>query len=287
MFKGMGERALKKWMIGVTLIAAGFILTACGNGQAKEDASWEKVEDKKKIVVATSGTLFPSSYYDDKNNLVGYDVDVAKAIAKKLDLKIQFKEYNVDGQVTAVNRGEADFAANDFGMSKERSEKFSLSSPIKYSFDSMIVRKSDDSGIHSLDDLKGKKAAGEPNTSYMKIAEKYGAKSVTYDNATNDQYLTDVANGRTDVILNDYYLQKMSVAALPDIPVKILEDVYFNANTTGFLFKKENKMLKTKIDQALKDLKEDGTLTKIAEQYFGTDVSVKPKQEVTEKVSPN
>lgn len=39
MFKGMGERALKKWMIGVTLIAAGFILTACGNGQAKEDAS--------------------------------------------------------------------------------------------------------------------------------------------------------------------------------------------------------------------------------------------------------
>lgn len=44
----MGERALKKWMIGVTLIAAGFILTACGNGQAKEDASWEKVEDKKR-----------------------------------------------------------------------------------------------------------------------------------------------------------------------------------------------------------------------------------------------
>ena len=56
----------------------------------------------------------------------------------------------------------------------------------------------------------------------MKLAEEYGAKLVTYDNATNDQYLTDVANGRTDVILNDYYLQKMSVAALPDIPVKNL-----------------------------------------------------------------
>ncbi|MGM0111054.1 transporter substrate-binding domain-containing protein [Enterococcus sp. DIV0187] len=276
---------MRKWLMGLMVITTGFILTACGSTQSSEDDSWKKVKDKNELIVATSGTLFPSSYYNDENELSGYDVDVAKAVAKKLDLKIKFKEYNVDGQVTAVNRGEADFAANDFGMSKDRAEKFSLSSPIKYSFDGMIVRKSDDSGIHSLKDLKGKKAAGEPNTSYMKIADKYGAKAVTYDNATNDQYLTDVANGRTDVILNDYYLQKMSLAALPDIPVKILEDVYFNANSTGFLFDKKNQALKTKVNTALEELKKDGTLKKIAEQYFGTDVSTKPKQEVTEKVS--
>ncbi|WP_413538335.1 transporter substrate-binding domain-containing protein [Enterococcus malodoratus] len=276
---------MKKWLVGLALVTAGVILTACGSGQSSEDDSWTKVKDQKELTVATSGTLFPSSYYNDENKLVGYDVDVAKAVAKKLDLKINFKEYNVDGQVTAVNRDEADFAANDFGMTKERSKKFSLSSPIKHSFDSMIVRKSDDSGIHSLKDLKGKKAAGEPNTSYMKLAEKYGAKAVTYDNATNDQYLTDVANGRTDVILNDYYLQKMSIGALPNIPVKILEDVYFNANSTGFLFAKKNQALKAKIDDALTALKKDGTLKKISNQYFGTDVSVKPKQEVTEKVS--
>ena len=276
---------MKKKLIGLVLVGAGLIFSACGSGQSSEDNSWKKVEEKKELTVATSGTLFPSSYYSEENKLVGYDVDVAKAVAKELNLKIKFKEYNVDGQVTAVDRGEADFAANDFGISKERSKKFSLSSPIKYSFDSMIVRKSDDSGIHSLKDLKGKKAAGEPNTSYMEIAEKYGAEAVNYDNATNDQYLTDVANGRTDVILNDYYLQKMSIAALPDIPVKILEDVYFNANSTGFLLNKKNQALKAKVNAALAELKKDGTLKKLSEQYFGTDVSVKPKQEVTEKVS--
>lgn len=276
---------MKKWWVGLLLVVAGLVVTACENTQSASDDSWKKVEDKQELTVATSGTLFPSSYYNDNNKLVGYDIDVAKAVAKKLDLKIKFKEYNVDGQVTAVNRGEADFAANDFGMSKERSKKFSLSSPIKYSFDSMIVRTSDDSGIHSLEDLKGKKAAGEPNTSYMKIAEKYGAKAVTYDNATNDQYLTDVANGRTDVILNDYYLQKMSIGALPDIPVKILEDVYFNANSTGFLFNKKNQALKEKVDATLTELKKEGTLKEISEKYFGTNVSVKPKQEVSEKVS--
>jgi cystine transport system substrate-binding protein len=238
------------------------------------------VEEAKTLVVATSGTLYPSSYYNDENELVGYDVDVAKEVAKRLGVEITFKEYNVDGQVSSLTRGEADFAANDFGLTDERAEKFSLSTPIKYSFDSMIVRKSDDSGIASLEDLDGKKAAGEPNTSYMRLAESYGAELVTYDNATNDQYLTDVANGRTDVILNDYYLQKMAVAALPDIPVKILEDVYFNPNETGFLFLKDHKALQEKVDAVLAEMKEDGRLKELAETYFQTDISVKSDQAI-------
>lgn len=102
----------------------------------------------------------------------------------------------------------------------------------------------------------------------MKIAEKYGATLVTYDNATNDQYLTDVANGRTDVILNDYYLQKMSVGALPDIPVKILENVYFNATTSGFLLKKESVALADKINETLKEMQQDGTLKKSQKLTF-------------------
>nr|WP_242586695.1 transporter substrate-binding domain-containing protein [Enterococcus sp. DIV0869a] len=264
------------------------MLVACGGTQDKsagKDESWKKVEDAKKLTVATSGTLFPSSYYNDENKLTGYDVDVITEVGKRLELDVEFKEYNVDGQITSVDKGESDLAANDFGLSGDRGKKFILSSPIKYSFDSMIVRKSDDSGIASLEDLKGKKAAGEPNTNYMKIAEKYGAKLVTYDNATNDQYLTDVANGRTDVILNDYYLQKMSVGALPDIPVKILEGVYFNANSTGFLMKKDSIALSKKINQTLKVMQTDGTMKKISEKYFQTDVSVEPKEKVTESVS--
>lgn len=283
---------MKKRWVAAVLTVSGLLLAACG-GQAQskgrenetKDMSWEQVEKAGTLTVATSGTLFPSSYYNDKNQLVGYDVDIAKEVAKRLDLKAVFKEYNVDGQIASVNRGETDFAANDFGLSGERAKKFMLSEPIKYSFDSMIVRQSDDSGIKSLADLKGKKAAGEPNTGYMKIAEKYGAQLVTYDNATNDQYLTDVANGRTDVILNDYYLQKMSVGALPDIPVKILEDVYFNANFTGFLFVKGHDALKNKVDEALKEMQTDGTLQQISEAYFQTDVSIKPKQEVSETVT--
>ncbi|MFS1028589.1 transporter substrate-binding domain-containing protein [Enterococcus casseliflavus] len=266
-------------MVGFLGLFAGVLLSACSK-PTEEDTSLSKVEEAKTLVVATSGTLYPSSYYNDENELVGYDVDVAKEVAKRLGVEITFKEYNVDGQVSSLTRGETDFAANDFGLTDERAEKFSLSTPIKYSFDSMIVRKSDDSGIASLEDLDGKKAAGEPNTSYMRLAESYGAELVTYDNATNDQYLTDVANGRTDVILNDYYLQKMAVAALPDIPVKILEDVYFNPNETGFLFVKDHQALQKKVDAVLAEMKEDGRLKELAETYFQTDISVKSDQAI-------
>ncbi len=266
-------------MVGFFGLFAGVLLSACSK-PTEEDTSLSKVEEAKTLVVATSGTLYPSSYYNDENELVGYDVDVAKEVAKRLGVEITFKEYNVDGQVSSLTRGEADFAANDFGLTDERAEKFSLSTPIKYSFDSMIVRKIDDSGIASLEDLDGKKAAGEPNTSYMRLAESYGAELVTYDNATNDQYLTDVANGRTDVILNDYYLQKMAVAALPDIPVKILEDVYFNPNETGFLFVKDHQALQEKVDAVLAEKKEHGRLKELAETYFQTDISVKSDQAI-------
>lgn len=103
------------------ITSAFFILSACGTAAAnQEDNSWSNVEKKKELVVATSGTLFPASYYNDQNELVGYDVDLAKEVAKRLNVKISFKEYNVDGQITSVSKRESDFAANDFGITKER-----------------------------------------------------------------------------------------------------------------------------------------------------------------------
>ncbi|WP_314065651.1 transporter substrate-binding domain-containing protein [uncultured Vagococcus sp.] len=278
---------MKKTVMGL-MVAMVLLLGACGKPTAKEEAqdtSWEKVEKANKLVVATSGTLFPASYYNDQNELTGYSVEVSREVAKRLGLEIEFKEYNIDGTIASLKNGTADLIANDLSLSEARAKNFALSLPLKYSFDSMIVRKSDDSGIASLEDLKGKKAAGEATTGYMKIAEKFGAELVSYDNATNDQYLTDVANGRTDVILNDYYLQKMSVGALPDIPVKILEDVYFNASTSGLLYNKKDVALREKIDGVIKEMQQEGQLKTLAESFFGTDVSVEPTVKVDRTVS--
>ncbi|MDN6664392.1 MAG: transporter substrate-binding domain-containing protein [Tetragenococcus koreensis] len=276
---------MKKKVIAL-LVLFGGVLTACANnqGNAEGDTSWQDVEEEGQLTVATSGTLYPSSFYDDDNQLVGYDVDVAREVAERLDVDIEFEEYNVDGQISSLQNENTDFAANDFSLNSDREENFLLSSPIKYSFASLIVREGDDSGIHSLEDLEGKKAAGEPNTSYMRAAEQYGAELVTYDNATNEQYLTDVANGRTDTVVNDYYLQKMTTEALTDIPVKILDDVYFNLDHNGFLFEKDHEALHEKVNEVLAGMKDDGTLKEISEEYFDANVSEKPDVENIEQV---
>ena len=181
----------------------------------------------------------------------------------------------VDGMLTAVNSGQVDIANYSLEDDNKNVKKFLRSEPYKYSFTSMVVRESDNSGISSWKDLKGKKAAGAASTKYMKIAKKMGAELVVYDNVTNDVYMQDLVNGRTDVIVNDYYLQKMAVAAI--------KDKYSNPYSTSFTFSLKNKTLQEKVNKAIKDMKKDGTLTKISEKFFaGQDVTKKTKVDYTE-----
>ncbi|WP_416723491.1 transporter substrate-binding domain-containing protein [Bacillus stercoris] len=257
------------------------ILAACsGKNEANsKDTGWEQIKDKGKIVVATSGTLYPTSYHDTdsgSDKLTGYEVEVVREAAKRLGLKVEFKEMGIDGMLTAVNSGQVDAAANDIDVTKDREKKFAFSTPYKYSYGTAIVRKDDLSGIKTLKDLKGKKAAGAATTVYMDVARKYGAKEVIYDNATNEQYLKDVANGRTDVILNDYYLQTLALAAFPDLNITIHPDIKYMPNKQALVMKKSNAALQKKMNETLKEMSKDGTLTKLSKQFFNkADVSKK------------
>ncbi|MEK3890290.1 transporter substrate-binding domain-containing protein [Bacillus sp. FSL K6-3431] len=247
-----------------------------GNGKQKKTA-WEKIEEKGEIIAGTSGTLFPTSYHESgTDELTGYDVEILKEVADRLNIKITFLEMGIDGMLTSLNSGKVDVVANDISITNERKEKFSLSEPYKYSFGSAVVRKDDLSGIKSLKDLKGKKAAGESTTIYMQIARDYGAKEVTYDNVTNEQYLSDVSIGRTDIILNDYYLQTLALTAFPELNITIHPDIRYRPSEQGIVVKKDNNDLLEKINETLKGMHEDGTITALSKNFYaGADVSVK------------
>ena len=104
----------------------------------------------------------------------------------------------------------------------------------------------------------------------------YGAEEVTYDNATNQQYLTDVSISRTDVILNDYYLSSLAVAAFPELNLAIHPDIRFHPNEQAILVKKGNEDILDGINPILQEMLEDGTITKLSEQFFGgADVTIK------------
>lgn len=270
----------KKLTAMLILMAFALVMAGCSSSsqEKEETTAWDTIKEEGKLTVATSGTLYPTSYHDsESNDLTGYEVEVVREMAKRMDLEVEFSEMAFDGMLTSIQSGKVDIAANDIMINEERKEKFDFASPYKYSFGTAMVRKDDLSGIKTMEDLKGKKAAGEATTTYMAIAREYGAEEVIYDNATNDQYLRDVSTGRTDVILNDYYLQRLAIAAFPDLNIAIHPDIKFNPNNQGIIMKKGNTELKKNIDATLKGMHEDGTISEISKKFFdGADVSKKP-----------
>ena len=260
----------------IILFALGSV--ACSNAKSEDKAEkngWEAIKKAGKLKVATSGTLYPASYHDSESNeLTGYDVEVTREVAKRLNLEVEFIEMAFDGMLSSINNGQVDMAINDITATDERKEKFAFSEPYKYSYGAAIVRKSDLSGIKNLDDLKGKKAAGEATTTYMEVAREYGAEEVIYDNATNDQYLRDISTGRTDIILNDYYTQRLAVAAFPDFDITIHPDIKYNPSNQSILMKKKNSELLEEINKVVNEIKSDGTMSKLSKKFYdGADVT--------------
>jgi L-cystine transport system substrate-binding protein len=283
----------KRFSIILLIAVVALVSVACSNNSSdkeatkKVDTAWTKIKDKGTIVVATSGTLYPTSFHDSKTNkLTGYEVEVVNELAKRLGLKVKYSEIGFDGMLTSINSGQVDLAANDIEVNDARKDKFAFSTPVKYSFGTAIVRKSDLSGIKTLEDIKGKKSAGAATSVYMDLSRKLGAKEVVYDNATNEQYLRDVATGRTDVILNDYYLQTLALAYYPKLNITIHPNIRFNPTKVALVMKKGNTDLVKNVNKVLNEMLADGTMTKISKEFFANaDVTKQVKQKNIQIIS--
>lgn len=256
-------------------------LTACSSqGKSTSQTQFDKIKEVGVLKVATPGTLFPTSYYNDDKELVGYEIDMMNEIGKRLNLEIDYQEIGVAEALTSVDSGKVDVSVNNLTPTAERKEKYNLSEAYKYSVSGMIVREDGSSNItaEDLSDWKGKKAGGGAGTTFMKIAEKLGAEPVIYDNVTNDVYLRDVSTGRTDFIPNDYYTQVIAVKVItekfPDIKVK-MGNVKYNPTESAIVMSKKDDSLKKELDKVIKEMKEDGTLKAISEKYYaGQDLTV-------------
>ncbi|MBZ5200691.1 transporter substrate-binding domain-containing protein [Planomicrobium chinense] len=257
------------------------LLAGCGNGSdntaEEEPTEWDRIQEEGSMTVATSGTLFPTSYREEgSDKLTGFEVEVVREIAKRLELEVEFTELGFDEMLTSVQTGQVDVAANDIEVTEDRKENFTFSTPFKYSYGTAIVRKDDLSGIKTLEDLKGKKAAGASTSVYMETAREYGAEEVVYDNATNEVYLRDVSIGRTDVILNDYYLQTLALAAFPELNITIHPDIKYSPSEVGVVMNKDNTELAENVNRVIEEMLEDGTIAKISGEFFnGADATQK------------
>lgn len=261
--------------ISAAALVAGSLLVGCSSGSSSSnssssDATWNAIKKAGTINFGTEGIYSPFSYHDSKTKkLVGYDVDVARAVAKKLGLKAKFTEIKWDGLIAGLDAKKLDVVANQVSITPERKAKYVFSKPYTYSYGSLIVRSSN-KNIHSFKDLKGKKAAQSKTSNWTAVSKKYGAKLTYTDGFTQDIQL--LQQGRVDATVNDNVTFLDYKKQKPNAKIKIAATSK-EETQSAFLARKGSTETIKQLNKALTALAKDGTLTKISEKYFNEDVS--------------
>lgn len=254
---------MKKLIFATALIGL-LVLGGCQSGSSESDEKNDKV-----LRVGTEGTYAPFSYRDEQNKLVGYDVEVAQAVADKIGYQAKFVDAPWDSMIAAFDAKKTDVIFNQVSITDERKEKYDFTIPYSISHVSLVANEADDS-IQSFADLKGKKSAQTLTSNYAKLAEEYGAELVSTDGFSKSAEL--VANGQADATLNDDVTFYDYLNQQPNAPLKLVE-VSEDSTEVGAMLHKGNEKLIKKIDQALQELKDEGVLTKLSIKYFDKDIS--------------
>ncbi|MFC2345889.1 amino acid ABC transporter substrate-binding protein [Campylobacter sp.] len=221
------------------------------------------------LTIATEGTYAPFSYYDDKNELKGYDVDIAREVAKKLNLKIEFLTAPWDAMLAAFDAGKADAVFNQVSVTDERKKKYDYAQQYTVVHGAIITHKDNDD-IKSFEDLKGKKNADSATSNWAKVAASYGAQNVTVDSFSKSMEL--LVSKRVDTVVRDNIVFYDFIKQRPGAPVKIAAEGS-DTDYTAPIVQKGNTELADQISKAIEELKNEGKLAEISIRYFGKDVS--------------
>lgn len=231
------------------------------------------IKERGYITVAMEGTWAPWTYHDEDDNLVGFDVEAAKAVADELGVDVQYQEGEWDGLLAGVQSGRYDIMVNGVGYTEERAQAYTFSDPYCYNKTALIVR-GDNEDIKSLEDLNGKTTCNSANSTYQLIAEEYGANVLDVETLDGTLEMVLAGTDRADATLNAEasFLDYMN--AHPDANLKIV-DYYPESEKVCIIMPKgdSSDSLKEAINSAIEKLRADGTLSELSNKYFGGDIT--------------
>ncbi|AXI11237.1 transporter substrate-binding domain-containing protein [Oceanobacillus sp. 143] len=258
---------LKKKLILVFSLIVVCFLSACAEKEKLADGS--ELVHNDQFVFAASGEFKPFSYMNDDLTMSGFDIEVGEAIAKELGLKPVQKRIKFKGIVEGVKTGRADAAVASHTINPERSEHVSFTTPYYYSGPQIFTRP--DSQIKTVDDLAGKEVAVAKGSTYADTASEYTDKIKTYD--SDITALEALSSGRHDAVITDFVTGKN--AAKEGFEIK--EQQLIERSEQAIVLPQDNPKLLKRINEALEELRENGTLTRISMKYFGEDITSKPE----------
>lgn len=252
--------------LGLTAVLTG-VLAACTMVYADSD-ELSQIQESGTLKVGVEGTYPPYTYHDDDGTLTGFDVDVAKAIADKLGVEADFTESDWDSLLAGIDSGRLDTVINAVSITDEREEKYDFAGPYFYITQQIVVAKDNDD-IVDMASLDGKKMANTATTAYLDLLEDAGVSLVQI--STADEAVSLISSGRADfttfnsVVFNEYLKQH------PDANLKVAFVIPDVQDEYGVPVKKGETALYDAIQNAIDELKEDGTLSQLSMDYFDTD----------------
>lgn len=282
---------MKKKLFLTSLLSLGGLLVACGNDTASdvepnedagedtveetaaEETSWADIEEEGVLTVGTSGTYAPITFFDENNELTGFEVELVREIGERLDLEVNFETMDFDGILPALRNGQIDVAAHDFAITEERLEIFDFVDPHKFSYGSIIVRAEDQDTFESAYDLEGVDVAvGSLTSNYAIFADNIGANGTAYDGGV-EAILRDVMNGNQDAYLNDYLVLLNTLNEFDDDNLAIAEDVKFHSTESGMAVLQGNETLRDQLSETLQELLDEGVVSDLSMEFLGADVT--------------
>ena len=256
-------------LMALSLSACGSSAASSASTAAAADDSLQKVKDAGELRIGLEGDWQPFSYHDENDNLVGYDVEVAQNVARRLGVKADITEGAWDGLLTGLSTGVYDVVVNGVDVTGEREKTFDFSDPYAYDHIDLVVRKDNDT-IKTFEDLKGSTTANSTGSTYAQMGEDYGAKVSNVP--TLAETMTLVLNGTVQATINADTSVQDYLNTTGETNLKVV-DQSDDVTEYAIPMKKGSDTLRKAVNDALQDMRDDGTLKSLSEKYFGADLT--------------
>jgi polar amino acid transport system substrate-binding protein len=265
-------KTMKK-IAAVVLLALGAALVGCSKNETPSaPAAAPAPAAVTKIVVGLDDNFPPMGFRDEKNELVGFDIDMAREAAKRMGVEAEFKPIDWSAKEAELSGKRVDALWNGLTITEERKEKIGFTSP--YMENHQIIVVAAKSAINNKADMAGKVVGAQEGSSAVDAVKKEDAVFKSFkefktfgDNVTA---LMDLSAGRLEAVVVDEVVGRYYVAKKPD-EYRVLDE-NFGTEEYGVGVRKDDTALLEKLNKAMADMKADGTSAKIATQWFGKDI---------------